>query len=237
MMENEKTTIASNQPYLIPTYFIDSDSEIVSDFASDAIGETKDPIEKAVALFFAVRDKIRYDPYRISLEKKDMAASSTIQRSHGFCVTKAIALAAVARSVGIPARPGFANVKNHLNSPRLQTLMKTDIFIYHGYTEFYLLGKWVKATPAFNIELCERAGLFPLDFDGKSDSLFHAYNRKGDKYMEYLVDHGSFQDLPYETLMKEYALHYPHWLTMEKLQSGRITDNIRFEEEVEKKYE
>ena len=30
--------------------------------------------------------------------------------------------------------------------------MGTDLFVYHGYAELFLDGKWVKATPAFNVE-------------------------------------------------------------------------------------
>jgi hypothetical protein len=53
-------------------------------------------------------------------------------------VPKAILLAATLRASGIPAAVGFADVRNHLNSPKLTKLMETDLFIYHGYVAFGL---------------------------------------------------------------------------------------------------
>ena len=70
----------------------------------------------------------------------------------------------------VPSKVGFADVRNHLCTPRLRALMGSDVFIYHGITELFLDGKWVKATPTFNIGLCERFGVIPLDFDGHADA-------------------------------------------------------------------
>lgn len=53
---------------------------------------------------------------------------------------------------------------------RMREQMKTDVFYWHGYASIYLEGKWVKATPAFNIELCEKF-LRLLEFDGRTDSI------------------------------------------------------------------
>src|SRR5574341_322846 len=65
---------------------------------------------------------------------------------------------AVARVVGIPARVGYADVRNHLSTPKLRELVGGDLFVWHGYAELHLEGRWVKATPAFNLTLCERFG-------------------------------------------------------------------------------
>lgn len=92
---------------------------------------------------------------------------------------KAALLAALYRAGGIPARVGHADVRNHLTSPRLMELMGSDEFVYHGYTEMWIAGTWVKATPAFNLSLCEKVGMRPLDFDGFADSLFHPQDLSG----------------------------------------------------------
>ena len=36
---------------------------------------------------------------------------------------------------------GFADVTNHLSTERLRSLMKSNLFIYHGYTELWLENK------------------------------------------------------------------------------------------------
>jgi len=124
-------------------------------------------VERAVALYYAVRDGFWYDPYSADFSPEGLRASTVIERGRGFCVPKAGLLVAVARAAGIPARPGFADVRNHLATARLLELMGTDVFYYHGYAVLWLDGRWVKATPAFNVELCQRFGVRPLDFDGR----------------------------------------------------------------------
>ncbi len=193
---------------LAPTQFIESDHPAVIAFATDAIGGTSDEVKRAVRLFYAVRDDIRYDPY-VPLEKDVLKASFTLQRGASFCVPKAILLAAAARAVGIPARVAFADVRNHLTSGRLLELMGTDVFVYHGYTVLQLGGRWIKATPTFNLSLCERFGVKALDFDGREDALLHANDESGNKHMEYVVDHGVYDDVPLDAMLAAWAEAYP----------------------------
>jgi transglutaminase-like putative cysteine protease len=156
-----------------------------------------------------VRDQLRYDPYRIDLSAPGMKASTALLQGRGWCVPKAVALAAVARAAGIPARLGFADVRNHLSTERLRQAMQTDVFAWHGYTELWLEGAWRKATPAFNIELCEKFGLLPLEFDGVSDSLYHPFDRAGQQHMEYVNERGPFDDLPLAAISATFARLYP----------------------------
>jgi hypothetical protein len=87
--------------------------------------------------------------------------------------------------------------------------MGTDIFIYHGYTVLHLGGRWVKATPAFNVELCRKFDVPPLEFDGKADSLMLPYDRKNQRHMEYLKDHGWFAEFPFERVLTDFRKVYP----------------------------
>jgi hypothetical protein len=105
-------------------------------------------------------------------------------------------------------RLGFADVKNHMTSPRLYERMRTDVFRWHAYCELFLDGKWVKATPAFNASLCERLGVKPLEFDGRTDSLFQPFDRTGRKHMEYVRDRGTFPDVPFETILADFRANY-----------------------------
>lgn len=194
--------------HLASTPWIESDHPAVQAFARVHVrGAT--PREQSVALYRAVRDRMRYDPYRIDLSDAGMSASTVLQQGYGWCVPKAVLLAAVCRAQGIPARLGFADVRNHLSTERLRNTMKTDVFAWHGYTSLWIDGAWRKATPAFNIELCDRFGLLPLEFDGESDSLYHPFDREGRQHMEYVNERGAFDDLPLAQMRAAFREIYP----------------------------
>ncbi|HHC07289.1 MAG TPA: transglutaminase family protein [Actinobacteria bacterium] len=198
--------------YLEPTYHVDADHPEVEAFARGEIGDAEDPRTRAVRLFYAVRDGIRYTPYGVDLSPEAMRASAVLRRGEGFCVAKSLLLTAAARAVGIPARLGFADVRNHLASRRLLELMGgTDVFAWHSYTELFIDGRWVKATPAFDLGLCERFGVVPLEFDGRTDALFHPYDAAGRRHMEYLRDRGTYADLPLEEIRATFEELYPRW--------------------------
>jgi transglutaminase-like putative cysteine protease len=195
--------------YLQSTPTIDFNHAAVIEFTQKHAGNTGDPHKQAVSLYYAVRDGIRYDPYSIDLSVEGLRASTTVINGRGWCVAKAILLAACCRSRGIPARLGYADIRNHLSTKRMREQMKTDVFYWHGYTSVYLNGKWVKATPAFNIELCNKFNLRTLEFDGKEDSIYHPFDLSGNRHMEYLHNRGEFDDVPIddiiETFQKEYV--------------------------------
>ncbi len=195
--------------YLRPTRFIDSDNPDVIDFAASITASKNTDVDKAIALYYAVRDGIRYDPYRVDLNREAMRASAVLAKKFGFCTTKSILLAASARVQGIPSRLGFADVRNHLVTEKLRRRMQTDLFVFHSYTELFLGGKWVKATPAFNSSLCERFDVAPLEFDGLNDSMLQESDRKGNRYMEYVRDRGQFADLPLELMCSVLEEYYP----------------------------
>ncbi|UTI66215.1 transglutaminase-like domain-containing protein [Paraconexibacter antarcticus] len=197
------------RPYLEPGTSIDSTHPAVVALAQEHGAGIDDVRERAVALYYAVRDGFLYDPYGLELTATGFRASTVIERGGGFCVPKATLLAAVGRAAGIPARIGFADVRNHMTSPRLMELMGTDVFAYHGYAELWIDGRWVKATPAFNLSLCQKVGVQPLEFDGREDSLFHPLDLSGRRHMEYLRDHGSFVDVPVDRIVAAWAEIYP----------------------------
>lgn len=201
-------TVASMAPFLTAGPTVDADHPAVVDFAREAAGEG-DPQAQAVALYYAVRDRFRYDPYAIDLSVEGLRASTVLAKGHGWCVSKAALLAAACRAVGIPARLGFADVRNHLSTARLRETLKTDIFYWHGYTAILLHGQWVKATPAFNIELTERFRLKPLEFDGREDSIYHPFDLDGRAHMEYLHFRGEFAEIPVAEMRADFARLYP----------------------------
>ena len=194
--------------WLAPTWFVDSDDDAVAEFALDAIGAACAPTEQAVRLFYAVRDGFRYDPYNVDYRADAFRASTVVGSSSNWCVPKSVLLTAAARHVGIPARLGFADVKNHLTTKKLSESMGTDLFAWHGYSVLLIDGRWLKLSTAFNIELCERFGVKPLEFDGTADALMHPFDQAGNRHMEYVNQRGSFDDLPLDAILADFATIY-----------------------------
>jgi transglutaminase-like putative cysteine protease len=159
----------------------------------------------AVRLFEFVRDL----PYEADdFEALDSyRASCVLQVRHGYCAAKAGLLAALARASGIPAAVAFADVRNHLASERLRNAMGTEVFAWHGYTRLWLDGLWIDVSPTFDPETCRRAGVEPLEFDGRNDALLQAFTRGGT--MDYIVRHGTFHDIPARFLAVEMPRRYP----------------------------
>lgn len=205
-MELERYTAAGE--------FVDSDDTDVREFAKKAAASASDDVSRAVKLYYAVRDEILYDPYYGGEERRYFRASDCLRAKRGFCIPKAALLAAAARSIGIPARMAYADVRNHLSTKKLLDLMGGDLFIWHSFTELFLENRWVKATPAFNLSLCQRFGVHPLEFDGRNDSLFHEFDREGRRHMEYVRERGNYPDVPYEAIIADFKKTYPRWMAL-----------------------
>ncbi len=214
----------AQRAYLEPTRFLNGDHPDVLGFAARAGGKHRYALGQATLLYYAVRDGIRYDAHHIDLRPEAMRASAVLAKGRGFCVAKAVLLAAAARASGIPSRLGFADVRNHLATESMRRAMGTELFVFHGYAELWLDGRWVKATPAFDATLCRRLGVPPLEFDGQRDSIFQQADREGKRFMEYVRDRGVFADLPLAQLRTAFELHYP------ALVSGGVYDVDRGEE-------
>lgn len=221
---------AGTDGYLGATEYFDIDHPSVRRFTQQAIGDATGERERAVRLFYAVRDQIRYDPYRVSFDPQTYRASSVIDAGYGWCVSKAGLLAACARVVGIASAVGLADVVNHLNTEKLRQRMGgCDVFYDHGYAALHVEGRWVKAVPAFNIELCERFGVHPTDFDGLHDALYQEHDTHGRLHMQYLADHGTWSDLPLSKVRDDFERHYPD--TMMNSLAQQDSEASRFEDD------
>jgi transglutaminase-like putative cysteine protease len=199
--------------YLSPGRYVDSAHPAVLAFSKDHANGGSER-ERAVSLYYAVRDIVRYNPFLDFSDPEVFRASAVLEAGQGFCVGKASLLAACARAAGIAARVGFADVKNHLTTPRLAETMGSDLFVYHGYTELQIDGKWVKATPAFNLALCTRFRVKPLEFDGREDSIFHPFDEDDRRHMEYLRDRGVYADVPVAEIQQAFRDAYPKFYSL-----------------------
>jgi len=212
--------------YLRPTPIIDADHPDIKAHVAAVVRDEPDQIQMAVRLYYAVRDGIWYDPYYPFYKPEHYRASNVLKSGRGYCVCKASLLCALGRACGIPSRVGFATVRNHLATKELIDYIGSDLFVYHGYTEFFLEGKWVKATPAFNAELCQRHNADPLEFDGRHDSLFQPFNRDNEQFMEYVEYHGTYADIPVNEIVEAWERVYGkdrvrHWIDMFEKAGGR----------------
>jgi len=212
----------NSDEYLQPTEFLNFDNEAVREFAETNTVGVKSETEKAVALYYAVRDGFQYNPYLLDLRRSGLTASDLLARNHGYCVEKAVLLAASARAVGVPSRLSFYIVRNHIATERLERALKKNYLVFHGAAEVYLDGNWLKTTPAFNAGLCKYLGVEPLEFDGTRDSIFQEYDASGNVFMEYLHEYGFFSDLPYELYLEELNKHYPHIFGNENYTRGDL---------------
>jgi transglutaminase-like putative cysteine protease len=195
---------------LQPTPFMDYEHDTVRAFVAKTLeGGAGDPVADAVKLYLAVRDGLRYEVYGNDLSREGMRASAIIERGFGFCIQKALVYAAALRSIGIPSRVTYGDVRNHLASPRLRELVGGDLFRFHSLTQVYLNGKWLKATPVFTKTLCRLYQIKPLDFDGHSDAVYHPFDEQGRQHMEFVRWHGEFDDFPYDLVIGGFQTHHP----------------------------
>lgn len=202
-----------------PTEFLNHEDPVVRDFVSAVLpaDEQMTDVDRACALYYAVRDTINYEVYGVDLSRSGLRASSVIRAGMGFCVHKSILYAAAVRAVGVPSRIIYCDVRNHLASARLRELVGGDVFRFHSLTSVYLDGRWVRATPVFNKLLCRLYKIRPLDFDGRSDSLYHPYDEQGRRHMEFLQMRGEFDDVPYQMVVDGIRQAHP------KLFAGAVT--------------
>jgi transglutaminase-like putative cysteine protease len=192
--------------YLAPAEYVDSDHPTIVAAARRIVGtDGTDAVAAARKLFAWVRD-VRYEADDFE-DVENYRASRVLAAGRGYCVVKAGLLAALARASGIPARVAFADVRNHLASPRLLEAMGTDTFAWHGYTELLLGNRWLAVSPTFDRQLCERAGVPVLEFDGEHDALLQAFDGGG--HLRYERLHGSFHDIPARFLAREMPRRYP----------------------------
>jgi transglutaminase-like putative cysteine protease len=191
--------------YLTPAEYIDSQDPLINAQAGSLCAGARDSRSAAKVIYRFVRD-LRY----MGGDFEDLEiyrASSVLAADHGYCVGKAALCAALARAAAIPARAAFADVRNHLASPRLLAAMGTDIFAWHGYTQLLLDGRWVSVSPTFDPATCRRAGVPVLEFDGEHDALLQSFD--GTAAMSYIKQHGTFHDIPARFLAHEMPRLYP----------------------------
>ena len=194
------------------TYFIDHSSKEIQELIHEFRG--KSTFEIIEQLYVKVRDSWRYNAYVIGIEDKDYVASNIYHKKEAHCIDKAILYTAGLRALGIPSKLRLAKVSNHIAVERLVNKLGTNELAPHGLVEVYNGENWVKCSPAFNKELCALYNVAPLDFNGKEDAIMQEYNNDNAKFMQYLEDYGSFDDVPLEFIKETFKNQYPTLFAM-----------------------
>jgi len=196
------------EKYLRPTPAIDCDHPSIIEKARSLTADKDNAADKAISLFYFVRDEIKYNLW-VNLDALEhYRASATLDRKEGFCIQKAVLLVALARAAGIPSKLHLADIRNHLASEKAVEMIGTNLFTYHGYTEMYLNDKWVKATPAFDLQTCQESRWIPVEFDGQHDAILHPRSVDGKPHIEYVLDRGPYDDLPIDEILNSFDKLY-----------------------------
>jgi len=194
--------------YLAPGRFVESDADEIVSKAREIVGDAHDTVGKVKRLFYWVRDNIKYNVYSKILVENEHRATATLARGDGNCMQKATLLCALLRAAGIPARLGFADIRNHLIPDELLENMGTNLFVFHGFVEVYIGDRWVRLTPAFDIETCEQHGIVPCEFDGTCDAMLSPVDVRGRKQFEYVQFRGIYDDFPFDEVTEAcYAVY------------------------------
>ncbi|MEZ4937551.1 MAG: transglutaminase family protein [Crocinitomicaceae bacterium] len=198
--------------YLKETDFFNFSHPEIQDFIAEfeEVKYSNNPRKIAVDLYLKIRDYFLYDPFNLDITREGLTFSNVLKKRRAWCVEKAGLMVCCARALNIPARPGYAIVRNHLENEKLENVLQSDLIVFHGYADLYLNGKWVKCTPAFDKRVCRISGVDPLEWDGENDSLFQEHDKKSQRFMEYVHYYGEFEDVPIELANKEMRKYYPH---------------------------
>ena len=191
--------------YLRCTEIIDCDEESIRQKAQELTEGLQTDREKAVALYYFVRDTIRHNAYAQLYDLERYKASEVLEAGNGICQQKSVLLAALARAVGIPARIGFVDVNDHqLSESFKQMIGGINVFPFHGYAELFIDGRWVHASPAYDLATCRRKRFVPVDFDGVSDAKDSRYTEDGEPHIEHIEYHGPYEDFPWDEIQSYY---------------------------------
>ena len=198
-----------DKKYTEETYYLNFTDKVFQEIFQKAIEGCNSDKERLKQWYLYVRDNWIYDPYTLYLTKEKYRASDIVTRKSGHCIDKSILFISGLRALNIPSSIHLAKVKNHISAERIIEKIGTDELSPHGYAGVYFEGKWTKASPIFDSNLCQYLNVYTLEYDGTEDSIFQEFNKEGAQFMEYLEDYGEYADVPFENIKEILAREYP----------------------------
>lgn len=203
--------------FLEPTRLIDYHHPAILAQSTKLTQACQSPAEKARAIFYFIRDEIRYD-FRLKYTPVEYQASHILQAGGGFCTQKAILFCALARSSGIPAGIYFYDIIDHSLTDFFASLLRTRTLFHHGIAALFLDGKWLKYDATLDPQLSIRKNYVLVDFFPDRDCLLPVNTKRGEKHIEYTTDFGLFADVSFEMIMEWMQAGYPHLLARRTIQ-------------------
>lgn len=192
---------------LAATPFVESAHPEVARTAVSVAGAELDLSARARSLFQFVRDEVRYE-FMAKLEPEQYRASSVLSMRAGFCVQKAVLLAALARAAQIPCVIVLSDLRDRTLPKDIVEAMGTDVMHDHGLNAFHLGGAWRLADASLSPDIVQRKRYRPVNFDGATHALLAPTTLDGMPHAEYLTFHGAFADLPFERLIADFRAAY-----------------------------
>lgn len=133
------------ETWLKTTRYIDTDHPTIAKTARRLTASASTDLAKTQALFYFVRDEIKFGFARGFWDNR---ASEVLSAGVGYCNTKSTLFVALLRASGIPARQVFvdihASVLNGIIDPGTP-------YVDHSYVEVLLDGAWI-ATDAYIVD-------------------------------------------------------------------------------------
>jgi transglutaminase-like putative cysteine protease len=173
------------------------------------------PIERAVKIFYFVRDCCHYNMHAITGDFEAYRASEVLKKGEGWCMQKAVLFTTLARAAGIPSRLVLVSIRNHSIPPE-NLAMDTNLIFPHAFNDLFLNGRWVKAAATFDAKICNNIKVAAVEFDGQQDALLPATDLEGRPYIEYLDEFGTHADIPWPLILhhlqKIYGPNFKRWL-------------------------
>ncbi len=210
--------------YLKCTEIIDCDNDTIKKQAQLVVNNLSTDREKAVALYYFVRDEVKHNPYAPAASAEDHKASWTLERGNGQCQHKSALLTALCRVVGIPARVGYVDIRDHLLSEKFRQMVGGDnLLIQHGYAELYINGEWLHVSSAYDLATCDKGGFVPVDFDGTRDAKDSPLDKEGRPHIEHVTDHGNFDDFPWDFIES----YRREWVIKIGREWNEYTENVK----------
>jgi hypothetical protein len=191
------------------TDVIEADAPAIRALADRVAGDAEGT-EAASLLFDWVRDEITYDMAPDVEAREDWKATATLERGRGFCQQKAVLLASLLRSRGIPAGIVLQDLLDHKIPPHYVEFLGSQRLELHGLTCAFLDGRWVRLDATLPRSFVERKRYRLVEFDGTGDAVLAQTDADGNPHFEILEELGTWPDLPEEIVEEVMGLDWLH---------------------------
>lgn len=193
--------------FLEPTPFIESTHPAIAARVRELALDALSPRERAARLFEHVRTDVRYE-FMAKFQRDDYLASNVLSNNQGFCVQKAVLLAALARAAGVPTALVLCDMRDHALPEKVIRVIGTNVMHHHGLNAFHLDGRWITVDASLDRRFLDKKRYPRVPFDGTNDALLPEHTVDGGRAAEYVTFHGRFAEFPFEETTQAFIRGY-----------------------------